>query len=132
MPNWMPWMQGCMLAFLMLLWTAPARAAAPESPPTVSPDIEAQAQALARANASVVGGRAVAVEDARSSDSLGRERNGSGVVIDNDGLVVTIGYLILEADHVELVLEHDRVVPARVVAYDLASGFGLLQALVPL
>jgi S1-C subfamily serine protease len=132
MPKWMPWMQGCMLAFLVLVGAAPARAAAPESSPSVSPDIEAQAQALARANASVVGVHAVAVEDARSSEFLGRERDGSGVVIDNDGLVVTIGYLILEADHVELVLERDRVVPARVVAYDLASGFGLLQALVPL
>ena len=48
-----------------------------------------------------------------------------------DGLVLTIGYLILEADHVDLVFDDDRTVPARVVAYDLASGFGLLQPLTP-
>jgi len=95
-------------------------------------EVEAQAKVLAQANAAVVGVRAVAVEDARSIDFLGREREGSGVVIGADGLVVTIGYLILEADHVDLVLEGDRVVPARVVAYDIDSGFGLVQALTPL
>ncbi|HUG23134.1 S1C family serine protease [Piscinibacter sp.] len=85
-----------------------------------------------RAHAAVVGVRATAVEDARSNDNLGRVREGSGVVIGADGLVLTIGYLILEAQQVDVVLEADRVVPARVVAYDLASGFGLLQPLVPL
>jgi serine protease Do len=55
----------------------------------------------------------------------------NGVVIDADGLVLTIGYLILEADHVDLIFEGDRKLPARVVAYDLASGFGLLQPLAP-
>ena len=54
------------------------------------------------------------------------------MVIGADGLVLTIGYLILEADHVDLVDGNGRHLPARVVAYDLASGFGLLQALAPL
>jgi len=54
------------------------------------------------------------------------------VLIGDDGLVLTIGYLILEADHVDLVTANGRRVPARVVAYDLASGFGLVQALAPL
>ncbi|WP_280152566.1 S1C family serine protease [Piscinibacter sp. XHJ-5] len=126
----MSWIARRMLPVL-LLGAALAASAAGDSRPT-APDIDAQTQALARANAAVVGVRTVAVEDARSIDTLGRERQGSGVVIDADGLVVTIGYLILEADHVDLVLERDRVVPARVVAYDLASGFGLLQALAPL
>jgi len=130
MPTWMPWMRCMLLAWLATAF--PAGAASPAASAPVSPDIEAQARALARANAAVVGVRAVAVEDARSSENLGRERQGSGVVIDRDGLVVTIGYLIMEADHVDLVLERDRVVPARVVAYDIASGFGLLQALAPL
>jgi S1-C subfamily serine protease len=95
-------------------------------------EVQAKVEALAKANAAVVGIRTLAVEDASSNANLGRERRGSGVVIGSDGLVATIGYLILEADHVELVLESDRIVPARVVAYDLASGFGLLQALIPL
>jgi S1-C subfamily serine protease len=53
------------------------------------------------------------------------------VLIGSNGLVLTIGYLILEADHVDLLFDDRRTVPARVVAYDLASGFGLLQALTP-
>ena len=79
----------------------------------------------------VVGVQVIAVEDARSIATLGKERQGSGVLIGDDGLVLTIGYLILEADRVDLVLDDRRVVPARVVAYDLASGFGLVQALAP-
>lgn len=109
---------------------AAADAPAPSEPQPA--EVQAKVQALARANASVVGVRTVAVEDARSIGNLGRERRGTGVVIGADGLVLTIGYLILEADQVEIVLEPERVVPARVVAYDLASGFGLLQALTPL
>jgi len=94
--------------------------------------LEERKAALARANAAVVGVEVRAVEDARSIATLGRVREGSGVVIGKDGLVLTIGYLILEADHVDLVDSSGRHIPARVVAYDLASGFGLLQALAPL
>ena len=118
----------------LLLGGVPALAAGP-APPAVSRDADIQAKtvALARANAAVVGLRSVAVEDAVSIKSLGRQRQGSGVVIDDDaGLVLTIGYLILEAEQVELELKDGRVFPARVVAYDQATGFGLVQALAPL
>ena len=94
--------------------------------------LEANKAALARASAAVVGVETVAVDDARSIATLGRERQGSGVLIGDDGLVLTIGYLVLEADHVDLVAATGRRVPARVVAYDVASGFGLVQALAPL
>jgi len=94
--------------------------------------LETHKAALARANAAVVGVEVVALDDARSIATLGRERQGSGVLIGADGLVLTIGYLILEADQVGLVYGEGRHVPARVVAYDLASGFGLVQALAPL
>ena len=90
------------------------------------------ARALERAQAAVVGVSSVTVEGAGSAATLGRERQGSGVVIGADGLVLTIGYVILEADRVELRLSGERSVPARVVGYDLATGFGLLQALAPL
>ena len=96
------------------------------------PALEAQSRALQRASDAVVGVQVTAVEDARSAATLGRERQGSGVVISDDGLVLTIGYLILEADQVRLITDNERIVPARVVAYDLASGFGLVRALVPL
>ena len=114
-----------------LLWATAALAAAPEPDAVQIADIEAKTRALERAHAAVVGVQATAVDDARSAETLGRERRGTGVVIDADGLVLTIGYLILEADHVDLVFEGGRKLPARVVAYDLASGFGLLQPLTP-
>ena len=108
----------------------PADIAAPAN--AVLARLEERKAALARANAAVVGVEVMAVENARSILTLGRVRAGSGVVIGDDGLVLTIGYLIVEADHVDLVDNSGRHIPARVVAYDLASGFGLLQALAPL
>lgn len=110
----------------------PALAGVPPDDDVNALEVQAKVAALERAHAAVVGVRTIAVEDARSIDYLGRERRGSGVVISSDGLVVTIGYLILEADHVDLMVDPDRVIPARVIAYDLASGFGLVQALTPL
>jgi serine protease Do len=95
-------------------------------------ELEAQSKALERAANAVVGVQTLAVPDARSNNTLGRARQGSGVVIAPDGLVLTIGYLILEADQVQLVLDEGRNLPARVVGYDLATGFGLLQALAPI
>jgi serine protease Do len=95
-------------------------------------ELEAQSKALERAANAVVGVQTLAVADARSNNTLGRVRQGSGVVIASDGLVLTIGYLILEADQVQLVLDNGRNLPARVVGYDLATGFGLLQPLAPI
>jgi len=95
-------------------------------------DVATQSRLLNRAAAAVVGLRAQAIDDARSNQTLGREREGSGVVIDGDGLVLTIGYLILEAEQVQLVTDDDREIPGRVVAYDMATGFGLVQPLAPL
>lgn len=69
---------------------------------------------------------------ARTADRLGTERDGSGVVIDGDGLVLTIGYLIMEATRVEVRLSGGRTVPANTVAYDHNSGFGLIRATTPL
>ncbi|MBL8327505.1 MAG: serine protease [Rubrivivax sp.] len=80
----------------------------------------------------VIGVQAEAVEDARSSRTLGAQREGSGIVIGADGLVLTIGYLILEAQSVWLVNDTGQRIPAQVVAYDLATGFGLVKALAPL
>lgn len=101
------------------------------SPSGAEPD-PARVQALQRAADAVVGVRAMAVDDAHSARTLGRRRVGSGVVIGSDGLVLTIGYLLLEAEQAELLTDDGRVVPARVVGVDTATGFGLLQALVPL
>ena len=68
-----------------------------------------------------------AAPGARTAETLGAEREGTGVVIGEDGLVVTIGYLILEADSILVVTPDGRVFPATVVGYDHATGFGLLR-----
>src|SRR5215218_7229812 len=78
---------------------------------------------------SVVAVRASIPEDAFTAGTLGTRREGSGVVIRKDGLVLTIGYLITEADEVWLTTGDGRAVPAHVLAYDQESGFGLVQAL---
>lgn len=70
--------------------------------------------------------------DARTADSLGRVREGSGVVIDGNGLVLTIGYLILEASSVSVRGPEGRLYPASIVAYDHETGFGLVRTLVPI
>lgn len=76
----------------------------------------------------VVGVYATVPEQARTAAALGTERFGSGVVIDSSGLIVTIGYLILEAEKVEIVLPNEELVPVDVLAYDYETGFGLLRA----
>ena len=68
-------------------------------------------------------------EDGFTATTLGTERAGSGVVIRESGLVLTIGYLITEAEHVWLVSSGGRVTQAHALAYDQESGFGLVQAL---
>jgi len=76
--------------------------------------------------------QARALPDARSAVTLGSEREGSGVVIDKDGLIVTIGYLIIEADEVSVTDDHGHVLPASVVGYDHATGLALLRPIAPL
>ncbi|MFI4953320.1 MAG: S1C family serine protease [Burkholderiales bacterium] len=72
-----------------------------------------------------------ALPDARSARTLGTEREGTGIVIDEDGLILTIGYLIVEADQVDIVDDHGHTLPARVVGYDQSSGLGLVRPLLP-
>jgi S1-C subfamily serine protease len=69
--------------------------------------------------------------DGSSVSNLGREREGSGVVIDESGLVLTIGYLMVEAHAAEIVTASGRTLPASVVGYDHETGFGLLRTLEP-
>ena len=68
----------------------------------------------------------------RSESTLGSEREGSGIVIADNGLVLTIGYLIVEADDVKIVDNRGRTLPGRVVGYDHATGLGLVKTAVPL
>jgi len=75
--------------------------------------------------------RAVVPENARTAAALGTEREGSGVVIDSEGLILTIGYLILEAESIEVVFGSAAPVSASFVAYDHETGFGLLRTVIP-
>jgi S1-C subfamily serine protease len=81
---------------------------------------------------SVVAVRTSIPDDAFTADTLGTRREGSGVVIRDNGLVLTIGYLITEAEEVWLTAHDGRVVAAHALGYDQETGFGLLQALGPL
>jgi S1-C subfamily serine protease len=78
---------------------------------------------------SIVAVRSSIPEDAFTAATLGTHREGSGVVIREGGLVLTIGYLITEAEDVWLTSIDGRVVPAHALAYDQETGFGLVQAL---
>lgn len=84
---------------------------------------------IATALRSIVGIRSTIPDDAFTAATLGTRREGSGVVIRDNGLVLTIGYLITEAEEVWLLTQGGRVVPAHALAYDQATGFGLVQAL---
>ena len=81
---------------------------------------------------SVVRVRTRALPDARSNASVGALREGSGVVIDDRGYVLTIGYLVIEADTIELTTADGKSSPATLAGYDHATGFGLLRPVLPL
>jgi S1-C subfamily serine protease len=81
---------------------------------------------------SVVALEASVPDDATTADSLGTERFGNGVVITADGLVLTIGYLVIEAAEVTLVTNGGHRVAGHVLGSDPVTGFGLIQALEPL
>ncbi|MGC2518834.1 MAG: S1C family serine protease [Burkholderiales bacterium] len=72
-----------------------------------------------------------AIPGAHSNASLGEIRDGTGVVIDERGYIVTIGYIVIEADAIEITTQDNKTVPATLVGYDHASGFGLLKSSLP-
>ncbi len=80
----------------------------------------------------VVGIDAQIPGNARTASTLGTHRQGSGAVISDDGLVLTIGYLVLEAVSIDLTTSDGRTVPAKFIGYDHGTGFGLVRALQPL
>jgi S1-C subfamily serine protease len=92
----------------------------------------AQAPNLADLLSGVVRIKAFINPDGRTVENLGRDRTGSGIVLDGNGLILTIGYLMVEAHAVEVIANDGRAVPANVVGYDHETGFGLLQTIAPL
>ena len=117
-----------LLAAWLLTWTSSGLATTADA----DDDLAGRSRALQRAHQAVLGLQVIALDGARSNATLGRVRRGSGVLIGADGVVLTIGYLVLEAEQVQLALGDGRSIPARVLGYDVATGFGLVQALAPL
>ncbi len=100
-----------------------------EVPEAFQPDQTEFAFDLEARLASVVALKSLVPPDATSAAALGVEREGSGVVIDAGGLVLTIGYLITEAESVWITNNEGRVVEATPLAMDFETGFGLVQML---
>jgi S1-C subfamily serine protease len=112
----------CALA-AAVIWIRPAVAAGePGSGTKISPQI---LDAVIRIHAEVTPG-------ARTSAYLGSEREGSGVLIDSDGLIVTIGYLVTEAMAIEVTTADGKKVPASLVGLDNDSGLAVLRTALPL
>ena len=102
----------------------------------ILPGVAAHAQDKARDEspetlAAVVRVKARILPNARSAETLGTAREGSGVLI-RENYVLTIGYLVIEAEGIEVVSGEGRTVPATLAGYDHASGFGLLRLVAPI
>ena len=98
-------------------------------PATLRPEPADYGYDLDRALLAVVTLRARVPEDAFTAGTLGTERVGNAVLIRQSGLLLTIGYLVTEAEEIWLTTSQGRVVPGHVVGYDQVTGFGLVQAL---
>ncbi len=101
-------------------------------PSSAQPKAEDYGYDLERALSSVVALRTTVPADAFTAETLGTERAGNGVIIRGNGLVLTVGYLITEADSIWITLNDGRSVPGHMLGYDQETGFGLVQALAKL
>lgn len=97
-----------------------------------SEETSAESALLAKLLSSVVGVASRAGEDARSNATLGRNRVGSGVVIDEAGHILTIGYLVIESESIDIALSNGASYPARLVGYDHATGLAVLKSILPI
>jgi len=100
-----------------------------EIPRNLRPDPDDYSFDLERALKAVVSLKTYVPADAFTATTLGTERAGSGVVINDKGLVATIGYLITEAETIWITANDGQVVPGHALAFDQETGFGLVQAL---
>jgi len=108
------------LALLAAIFAAPGFAQDKDKAPS---EVEETLSAIVRVKSKII-------KDARSAETLGMQREGTGVLI-REGYVLTIGYLVIEAEAIEVVGPDNQAVPASLAGYDHASGFGLLRLLAP-
>lgn len=97
--------------------------------PAIGPGDASAQQLDPEIGRSVVAVSTIVPGTARTADILGRERSGFGVLIDSSGLVLTIGYLMMEARSATVTLANGQTQAATILAYDHESGFGLLRTL---
>lgn len=121
------------LTALVIALAAPVAAQAP--PPTAeAPGAHVQrsdSRLLRELVGTVVGVRTTAMSGSETASSLGTKRIGSGAILDPT-TVLTIGYLLLEADTVEVLTESGRTIPASVAGYDHQTGLGVVRTAAPL
>lgn len=119
------------LVACVTLALAPAALAqdTPNKPPSAAAKGMSEA-AIERALTGLVKLKTVASPRARSNSTLGKEREGNGILI-SPRLVLTIGYLVIEADEIEVTDHKDRKLPGRMVGFDHDTGFGLVRLFAP-
>lgn len=100
-----------------------------EIPSNLQPDPSDYSFDLERSLRAVVSLKTYVPADAFTANSLGTERAGSGVVVRDNGLIATIGYLITEGETIWITSNDGQAIPGHALAYDQESGFGLVQAL---
>ncbi len=100
-----------------------------EIPPNLQPDPDDYSFDLERALRAVVSLKTYVPADAFTANTLGTERAGSGVMIRDTGLIVTIGYLVTESETIWITSSDGQAVPGHALAIDQETGFGLVQAL---
>jgi S1-C subfamily serine protease len=119
---------GRLLGLAALLVAVGAGAAPRPSAPRLDPGAAQEVPtAVSRVSPAVVGIRARISEDRPSVAALGAERWGSGVIIDPDGTILTVGYVVLEAAALEVVLVDGQTRAARVLGHDFESGLGVIR-----
>ena len=129
---------GMLLALAVVMSAGVQPAQAQGKPPPVAPaaaapaDATAAAARLREAVGAVVRIRMKALRDATSMELLGPDREGTGVVIDSSGLILTIGYIVVEASRIEVFTGEGKSVPASLVAFDQPTGLALIRTSTPL
>src|SRR5262245_38939764 len=127
--RWIAGVIGVFAAFAAVCAAVPALA---QDKPQEAPQGTPQTTTLNDIVSAVVRIKTFINPDGRSVSNLGREREGSGILLDESGLVLTIGYLMVEAHSAEVITNTGRTLPASVVGYDHETGFGLLRTIEPL
>lgn len=127
---------GLFMRAIAVLWIGSGCAAAlaqgmPAQQPAQQPAVRSAGPADAKMLAAVVRIEAQAPREAPSNATLGRQRLGTGVVLDSR-TVLTIGYLVLETDAVDVVTVSGRRIPSSLAGYDHQTGFGLVRTAIPL